>query len=298
MSKIKMVTMLTALTAILLFVACGEGNRVNDGEITLLRMATLVDDDNPEAGIVFEAFRAGLEAHIGIPVQHIEGATRLAGIEAMRAGNLEMMWSSPAVYILAQQATEVERLAVTDSPTAINKTVFITSRDDIHSEADLQGRNFAFISSASTSGFMYPMYHLMNMFDMDRDGILMDFFGTVAYSGSQNASVMGVLHGDFDAAAVGNINLRNMISAGVVNEDDIRIIGSTEIIPFPGYVAAGHLPPELRQQIREFILAFDNQDYFAERFNDPNARFVMPVPAQIQHLASMAIALDIDLANE
>jgi len=281
---------------LLLMVACGNNTNPNaDGEITVLRIATLVDDANPEAGRAFEAFRFGLEEHIGIPVLHIEGATRLVGIEAMRAGNLELMWGSPAVYIQARQIMEVERLAVTTSPIAVNKTVFITAQDDINSLDDLRGRTFAFITPASTSGFMYPMYHLMNMFDMSRDTISTRFLGAVVFSGSQNASIMGVIHGDYDVAAVGNINLRNMINSGVINEGDIRIIGETEIIPFPGYIAAGHVPVELRAEIRNFIIAFDNEFYFAERFNDPFARFVEPIPAQIDYLDSMARALDMEL---
>jgi len=278
------------------FVACGSTLNPNSGgEITVLRIATLVDDANPEAGRAFEEFRAGLEAYIGLPVQHIEGATRLVGIEAMRAGNLELMWGSPAVYIQARQAMEVERLAVTTSPIAVNKTVFITAQDDINSLEDLRGRTFAFITPASTSGFMYPMYHLMNRFNMCRDSISTRFLGAVVFSGSQNASIMGVIHGDYDAAAVGNINLRNMINSGVINESDIRIIGETEIIPFPGYIAAGHVPIELREQIRNFIIAFDNEYYFSERFNDPFARFVVPVPAQIDYLDSMTRALNMEL---
>ena len=277
-------------------VACGNNTNPNaNGEINVLRIATLVDDANPEAGRVFEEFRAGLEAHIGIPVLHIEGATRLVGIEAMRSGNLELMWGSPAVYIQARQIMEVERLAVTTSPVAVNKTVFITAQDDILCLEDLRGRTFAFITPASTSGFMYPMYHLMNTFGMCRDTISTRFFGTVVFSGSQNASIMGVIHGDYEAAAVGNINLRNMINSGVINENAIRIIGETETIPFPGYIVAGHVPVELREEIRNFIIAFDNEHYFAERFNDPLARFVIPVPAQIDYLDSMARALDMEI---
>jgi len=288
----------TAIIALaLLLAACG--NRNNDGEITRLRMATLIDDGNPESGRMHEAFRAALEAHIGIPVIHIEGATHVVGIEAMRAGNLELMWGSPFVYLLASRDMDVERLAVTDSPIAVNKTVFITARDDIRSMEDLRGRSFAFISPASTSGFLYPMYHLMNMFGFDRDEILTgSLFGTVAHSGSQNASIMGVIRGDFDAAAVGNLNIEGMLAARLISEADFRIIGDTEIIPFPGYIASGRLSPELRGQIREFLLGFANNDYFDQRFNNPEVRFVLPDENQIRHLISMVTALDIDLENQ
>ena len=274
-----------------------QGSAEN-GDINELRIALLVDDGSPESGRVFEDFRTGLADYIGMPVRIIEGATHLVGIEAMRAGNLDVMWSSPFVYLLAWQTTEVVRLAVTNSPLAVNKTVFITNQDDIHSLEDLPGRTFAFISTASTSGFVYPMYHLMNMFDMTRDEVLTGgLFSAVTYSGSQDASIMGVFHGDIDVAAVGNLNLASIINSGIINESDVRIIAYTEVIPFPGYIASKRLPESLINKIQEFILAYDNEGYFLERFNDANVRFVLPDPAHINHLRSMAEALDIDLES-
>jgi len=288
------VKLLIMAVGMIFLAACGRGGTTGDSQG--LRMALLIDDGSPQSGILFEDFRAGLEAHIGMPVIPIEGVPHLVGIEAMRAGNLDVMWGPPFTYLLARQATDVVRLAVTENPDAVNKTVFITSRDDIHSLHDLHGRSFAFITAASTSGFLYPMYELMTLFNMSRDEIMAGgLFSTVAFSGSQDASIMGVVHGDFDAAAVGNLNLQSIIASGLVDANNIRIIGSTEIIPFPGYIAAGHLPNEIIEKIREFIISYDNEEYFAERFGDANTRFVEPDVNSILHLESMVRALDIDL---
>lgn len=273
---------------------CGGGD-----EQDALRIALLVEDAGPELDRVFEEFRAGLEAHIGMPVQVIEGATHLVGIEAMRAGNLDVMWGSPFVYLLARNAMEVERLAVTENPDAINRAVIITARDDIRTLDDLRGRSFAFISPASASGYMYPLYHMMNHFGLSRDEMMAgSFFSAVAWSGGHNAGIMGVVRGDYDAAAVGNLNLQSLVASGMVDPDDFRIIAHSEIIPFPGYIAAGHLPRGLRDSIREFILAYDDDGYFLERFGDAATRFVMPDPAAIEYMASMAEALEIDLAGQ
>lgn len=280
--------------------ACG-GDTVPEGEaeINEIRIALLIDEGNPESGQVFEDFRQGLEDHIGLPVTIIPEATHLIGIEAMRAGNLEIMWGSPFVYLLADQATDAVRLAVTENPASINKAVFITAQDHIQSLSDIQGETFAFITPSSSSGFLYPMYHLMNEFGKDNDQILSgDFFSTVAFSGSQDASVMGVVHGDYAVAAVGNLNLQNFIASGMIQEDQVRILDSTEIIPFPGYIASTRVPEALRAQIQDFILAYDNDHYFEVRFRDPNVRFVEPNEATMDHLRSMVQALDIDLEEQ
>lgn len=275
-----------------------QSNLPAEEEILELRIALLVDDGNPQSVAVFEDFRSKLEAHLNIPVRIIEGATHIVGIEAMRAGNLDVMWGSPFVYLLARNTMDVERLVVTDNPTSVNKTVFITSRADIQHLEDLRGRTFAFISRSSTSGFFYPMYHLMNAFNLTRDQVeLGDFFKAVTYSGSQNASVMGVIRGDFDAAAVGNLNLQGLIDSGVIQANDVRIIDSTTLIPFPGYIASLRLPAGLRAQIRDFLLAYDNEEYFKVRFGTPETRFVLPNEEHIVHLLSMSETLEIDLTG-
>jgi len=285
------------LTAVL--VGCNNDAETETSEITEIRIAQLIDDSNPNSGIVFEDFRAALEEYLEIPVVGISDTTHVVAIEAMRAGNLEIMWGSPFVYLLAQQALDVERIVVTDNPNSINKTVFITANDDIQALADLEGHSFAFINPSSASGFLYPAYHLINEFGLTVDEILVgSFFSTVDFSGGQDNSVLGVINGEFDAAAVGNLNLQSFLASGMVSEDDFRIIADTEIIPFPGYIAASSLPQELIERIRNFMISYNNEDYFETRFNAADTRFVEPDLASINHLRSMVEVLEIDLEEQ
>lgn len=261
-----------------------------------VRIAFLIDDDNPDSSLVFETFREALEAYLDLPVITIEGATHLVGIEAMRTGNLEMMWGSPFVYLLAKGALDVERLVTTDSPNVINQTVFITANDDIHTLEDLAGHTFAFASAGSSSGFLYPMYHLINFTGYSQEELLTgSFFSAASFSGGQTPSMMGVLYGDFDAAAVGYIQFNNALNSGVIPPDTVRIIGHTERIPFPGYIASSTLPRELLDRIQAFLIAYDDTFYFQTRFNDPEVRFESPDETQINHLMSMVEVLGIDL---
>jgi phosphonate transport system substrate-binding protein len=285
-----------AVLGIVFLTACTGGR---SGELTELRIALLVDDGNPLSVAAFENFRAGLEAHIGIPVRIYEDATHLVGIEAMRAGNLDVMWGSPFVYLLAREVMDVQRLVVTDNPASINKAVFITARDDIRTLEDMRGKSFAFISPSSSSGYFYPLYHLMNELGLSRMELEGGgFFSATAFSGGQNTSVMGVIHGDFDAAAVGSLNIDILIDTGVIDADAVRIIDSTAIIPFPGYIAAPHVPADMAEKIRAFMLAFDDEDYFHTRFRTRDTRFVLPCDEQIRHFSTMAAALEIDLSEQ
>ena len=281
-----------------MFTACGGDD--NGGELSALRIALLIEDGSPASGEVFEDFRVGLEEYIGIPVQVVRDATHLVGIEAMRAGYLDIMWGSPFVYLLATQTMEVERLAITSSPTAINKAVFVTHRDDVATLDDLRGMTFAFVNSGSASGFLYPMYYLINRYGMSRDEIMTPgaLFGEVTFSGSNNASISGVANRDFDGAAVGYLQLNTAIRNGLIPSDALRIIGESERIPFPGYIARSCLPREVIDAVQRFILAYDNDEYFNVRFNDPVVRFVRPDPEGVAYLRSMVEVLDVDLAEQ
>lgn len=272
----------------------------SESEINTLRIAILVDDGNMEQENAFEGFRIALEDYIGMDVEMITGATHLVGIEAMRAGNLELMWGSPFVYILASQTMDVERLVTTSSPTAINKALFITAQEDIQTVDDLAGRSFAFVTTSSTSGFLYPMYYLIDKHGLSRDEILTPgtLFSDVAFSGSNNGSIMGTVQGDFDAAAVGHIQLNNAINAGVIDSDSLRVLGYTPLIPFPGYIATTTLPESLRRQIQNFLVNWDSDEYSSARWNDAVIRYVIPDEFEINHLRSMVQILDIDLEEQ
>jgi len=300
-SKLKTFALLALTVAVIGLTACNNNSPAEDETFDTLHIAILIGDGNPELENAFEDFRLALEDYIGIPVEMVPGLTHLVGIEAMRAGNLHIMWGSPFVYLLAQQTMDVERLAITSSPNSINKAVFVTGQDDIHSMEDLKGRTFGFVTPASASGFLYPMYYLINTHGLSRDEILTPgmLFSEVIFSGSNNASIVGVAHGDFDGAAVGHIQFNNAINSGLISAEDVRILGYTPNIPNPGYIATTNLPDELRRQIQSFLLNWDNDTYSGLRFGgDTDVRYALPAAAEIDYLRIMVEILEIDLEEQ
>jgi phosphonate transport system substrate-binding protein len=285
-----------AVLLLVLFTACSGGVQHSDA----LYVAILIEDGNIEQENAFEDFRLALEEYIGMPVTMVQGLTHLVGIESMRAGRLHVMWGSPFVYLLSGQTMDVERLVVTSSPNALNKGVFITGQEDIHCIDDLVGRTFSFTSHSSASGFLYPMYYLINRHELSRDEIFTPgvLFRDVAFSGGNNPTIVGVAQGDYDGGVVGYLQLSRAISAGVIAADAIRIIGYTPNIPFPGYIARTDLPEELRGQIQGFLMRWDSDSYSAARFNDAAVRYALPSVAEIEYLRSMVHVLGIDLEEQ
>lgn len=238
------------------------------------------NEANPDAGEKHDGFRKAAEDYLGIKVEELEGSDYAVGIEAMKSGKLDVMLVTPMSYYQAKKVANAEPLVTTASFFAEPyKTVFITKadRDDINSIEDLRGKTFAFVDPASSSGYMYPKADLLKELNLDTDQLENPdyFFKTVAYSGKHDSSIMGVIMGDYDAAAVALPTIQPMIDAGLFKKDDLKIIGETSVIPNPCYVMRADLPQSLKDKIMEFYLQYDDSEYFSTFYNSPDVRFVV-----------------------
>ena len=298
MLNIKKWMMGAVVTAALLLTGCGEG--YDDGEISAIRIGLTVDDSNPASGVANTRLLEALEAFIGIPVIGLEDVTYLVGIEAMRAGNMDIMLASAFNYISARQVVDVELLVTTPMDSDAH-TIFITRANEaeINEIADLEGRTFAFVNAASTSGYIFPKYHLVS--EMGLDPLLVThgshFFSAVAFSGGHDTSVMGVHFGDFDGAAVASSILDDMAGAGIIDPNNLKVIGRTPAFPAPAYIIRSELPDELIGQIREFFLTFEDEAYFESvwgTWGSGETRYLPPDAEGFAYVASIVATLGLD----
>ncbi|MDR1117270.1 MAG: phosphate/phosphite/phosphonate ABC transporter substrate-binding protein [Oscillospiraceae bacterium] len=245
-------------------------------KITIVQMP---DENNPDAGSIHEGFRTEMEEYLGIKIEELEGSDYTVGIEAMKSGKLEVLLVSPMSYYQAKRVADIEPLVTTSTNGAVPyKTVFITrsDRDDINSLEDLEGKTFAFVDPASSSGYLYPKTKLVTALELDPEKLENPnyFFSTVAYSGKHDSSLMGVVMGDYDAAAVALQMISGLADAGIINEDDIKIIGETDEIPNACFVIRADLPQSLKDAIRDFYLQYDDSGYFEAFYGTPDMKFV------------------------
>ena len=245
-------------------------------EIVIVQMP---DENNPDAGQLHDGFRAEMEKYLGIPVKELKGSEYTVGIEAMKAGKLDIMLVTPMSYYQAQRTANIEALVTTTTEGAPEyRTVFVTKSDrtDIRSLEDLRDKTFAFVDPASSSGYMYPKAKLI--VDLNLDSLKLEtpgyFFKTVTYSGKHDSSLIGVSMGDYDAAAVAQQIIDQTAEAGLINKEDFKIIGQTDIIPSACFVIRGDLPQDLKDKIKEFYLQYSDSTYFEAFYHNPDIRFV------------------------
>ncbi|QNF28694.1 MULTISPECIES: phosphate/phosphite/phosphonate ABC transporter substrate-binding protein [Metabacillus] len=267
--------------------ACGNGasssssasaDTANKGwpeELTLVQMP---NENNPNAASMHTALRDHLSKELGIEVKEFEGGSYAVGIEALASGNLDVMLASPMSYYQANQLAGAELLVTPQVEGYEYYTAFITKKDnkEINNMEDLKGKNFAFVNAASSSGYLYPKGTLVQEFNLDPDSVEQSgyFFENVTFSESHPNSVMGVMMGDFDAAAVAIGQLDSMIEAGTIKEDDFKIIGQTQNIPDASYIVRGDLPEDFKNALKDAFVSFEDEKYFEAVHNDPKARFI------------------------
>ena len=244
-----------------------------------LTVVTMPDENNPEAGGKNEAFQKAMSDYIGIPVEQMEGGDYAVGIEAMKNKQLDVLLVSPMSYFQAKQRVDIEPLVTTSSNGAeAYKTVFVTKKDndDINELKDLKGTNFAFVDPASSSGYMFPKYTLVKELNLDADKVEEPdyFFKTVAYSGKHDSSLMGVVKGDYEAAAVAGQVIAMMDEAGLVDTNELKIIDETDEIPNPAFVMRKDLPDDLKKKIKEFYLQYEDEAFFEAFYKDKTVRYV------------------------
>jgi phosphonate transport system substrate-binding protein len=114
---------------------------------------------------------------------------------------------------------------------------------------DLRGHRCAYVDRFSGSGFYFP-----NLF-FAAEGIRpLEFFSSVEFSQSHRSSLLGVMEGKYDAAAVFSSELVSEGSKG------LRVIARTGPIPNDPLVVRADMAPELKAQIEKAMLTMHEDE--------------------------------------
>lgn len=266
-------------------------------EITVI---TSVDENNPDAGALNDQFAQDMSEALGLTVHVMESADYTAIVEGMSAKTIDATMVSPMSYYQVAAKTDVEMVAMAKMAYEYY-SVFITQadNDEINSLEDLKGKTFAFVDQASSSGYLYPKAYLVDQLNLDPDQLETSgyFFSSVAFSGNHQTSLIGVSMGDYDAACVAAPVLNMMAAGGQFDSASVKIIDQTEDIPSPCYIVRADLPQELKDGIRDFLLNYDNEEFFAAALGDSSMRFTEADPSAYESTKKVLEMTGVDLSG-
>lgn len=194
----------------------------------------------------FADFQEYLGEATGKEVVYYTVQSNAAEVEAMRSGRLHIAGFSTGPTGFAVNLAGYVPMAVKGYPEGFqgyNLIVVVKKDSPIKSMDDLKGKVVAHTSASSNSGNLAPRALF------PEQGITPDEDYKVVYSGKHDQSILGVVHGDYDAAPVASDVYERMVAAGRVKEDALRVIFRSPKFPTSSFGYSSQLCPDLVQKI-------------------------------------------------
>ncbi|MFW6362442.1 MAG: phosphate/phosphite/phosphonate ABC transporter substrate-binding protein [Spirochaeta sp.] len=221
---------------------------------TLIFSYTPVEDPEVYRG-VWEEFLDHLADVTGKEVQFFAVQNYAAQLEALRSGRLHIAGVNTGSVPMAVNTAGFVPFVImagADGSYGYEMEIITQPDSDITEMEDLRGRQLALVSPTSNSGFKAPTALLSAEF-----GMAVDEDYQTAFSGNHDASILGVANGDYEAAAIANSVMKRMIERGVVDQDSVRTIYTSDTFPTTGYGYIHNLHPDLAAKIVEAFTSFD-----------------------------------------
>lgn len=260
-----------------------------------LVMGIIPAEDNSEMLRQYEPIVEYMSKELGVEVEPYTATDYSGIIESMRSGDVQVAWFGPLSYVLATEVAGAEAIAVQQTEEGQDptyKSLIVTQPDsDIQSIEDLQGKTFSFVDPASTSGNLFPRKAMVDAgLEPDTD------LAEATYAGGHDASALAVANGDVEAGAVADSTLESMVSEGVMEEGDLRVVAESDPIPESPIAVSEDLPEPAKQQLKELFLGMTPETVGAETLGSEDAiGYVEAKDEDYQAVRDLVETLDLNL---
>jgi phosphonate transport system substrate-binding protein len=258
---------------------------------TLIFAYTPVEDPAVYAK-AWSDFLTHMEKVTGKKVQFFPVQSNAAQIEAMRAGRLHIAGfntGSNPIAVACAGFRPFTIMAKEDGSFGYEMEILTYPGSGIEKVEDIKGKQLAFTSETSNSGFKAPSAILKAEYDMIPGR---DF--EPLFSGKHDNSILGVANKDYIAASIANSVRDRMVRREVITADQVVTIYKSQTFPTTGYGTAHNLTPELQENIRKGFFSFDwAGSSLQEEFSKSGEAQFIPITFQ-EHWAVIRL---IDEAN-
>lgn len=197
-----------------------------------------------------------LSQELGHPIEARSATEYIGVITAMQNKQLEFAYFGPKAYIeartMAGAEAVVRELDVNGNPGY--RAILIVHKDSaFQSLADLRGTKFGFVVQNSTSGYLVPAVGIMEQTGAKPSA----YFGQIVWTGTHGNAMQAVARRELDAAATNDLDLQAMHDAGSINQQDFRIVWTSDLIPGSPIAARSDVPESLKIAFREAVLSMN-----------------------------------------
>ncbi len=177
-----------------------------------------------------------------------------AQIEAMRSGRLHISGFNTGSNPLAVNCAGFRPftiMASKDGHFGYEMEIITYPGSGIEKIEDIKGRELAFSSPTSNSGFKAPSAILKSDYGMEAER---DF--TPVFSGKHDNTILGVANKDYPAGAIANSVMHRMIERDVIKPEQVVSIYKSQTFPTTGFGVVYNLKPELQDKIKDAFFTF------------------------------------------
>jgi phosphonate transport system substrate-binding protein len=235
--------------------APGDPDKLIDPDTLIL--AHYVDADDDAQLVDWAALQAQLAEATGKNIVGREFWNSADDVAAVKAGKVQLvaLHAADTPYLVNNAGfIPVAVLGTEAGATGNRLNIAVPASSTIEKLADLRGHTLTCTAPDSMTGYRAAVVVLMQ-----EAGLVADRDYTIAFSHGQRRSVLGLVAGEFAAAALSDDKVKSMLKNGSIKADDYRVIHQSQVIPrlTIGYVY--NLKPELAAKATAVILQFQNE---------------------------------------
>jgi phosphonate transport system substrate-binding protein len=224
---------------------------------------TPVEDPAVYANI-FKPFTDHLAKCVGKRIIYYPVQSNAAEIEAMRSGRLHFAGFSTGPTGFAVNLAGAVPFAAKGLGAEVrgyNLVAVVKASSPYMKLSDLKGKKVAHTSPASNSGNLAPRVLFAE------NGLKTDDDYKPLMSGGHDKSILGLVAGDYDMAAVASDVFDRMISRGTIKKDEYRVIYRSPVFPTSSFAHAHDLKPELATKLKQCFMDFRFSAEMTKEFN-------------------------------
>lgn len=278
--------------------ACKDSklDSTGDSKRQVVKIGATPGEDMQKKKEQYEPFIKYFEEKTGYKVELFIATDYSSVIEAMRSGEIDIASFGPLSYVLASSVANAEAFA-TEYKEGLGKfyeAYIITHPDSkIDSIKDLKGKNFAFVDPASTGGYLIPTMEMINNgIDPEKD------LGSTIFAGGHDACALAVKNKTIDAAAMVKHMYLKMMEEGLISENDVKIIHTSDPFPASAWAYRSDLDEEIKFNVADAILNMTDEDLEdLKDFLGTTLKYVSAEDSDWNSLREAAELINLDLNN-
>ena len=244
--------------------AGSTGNTVNSTWPTSITLGSVGEDNATSLMETLAPLQDLLKAKMDVTLKVTTGTSYAALIEAQEAGKAQLIEYGPFSYWLAlNHGLKIQNVGLltsapnTDGGYYSYAVVDPQRTPDIANLKDAAGKKTCFSDPASTSGYLYPSYGLL------QDGISPATGVTPVFAGSDSTTAIDVAEGSCQVGFTNNLNLPEIFTANHISKSAIKIIWTSPEIPGNPMAVSDSLPASFRSTLENVLVNDGNSTYFA-----------------------------------